>query len=247
MQVNFMTGCLGQHIFNIRWQYGAYRQLRENLRNNECLLHVYNFSENYSCKYSQEIQSVHFGGSHQQATLHTGVVYTAAEQSPVTFCSISPSRRHDPLAIWAHLDPVLDMVRERYPLINHLHVFSDGPATQYKQKGNFYLLSKEPFKKGFKDISWNFFEASHRKGAPDGDGGTLKRSADIIVRHGGDIPNAEAMFHKLRNMDTSVELFFFVGEGDVERKVQEMMDAPPLACQRNHENPPSPQFLSRDN
>ncbi|KAK0145756.1 hypothetical protein N1851_015330 [Merluccius polli] len=143
---------LASDIFNIRWQYGAYRQLRENLRNNECLLHV-DFSENYSCKYSQEIQSVHFGGSHQQATLHTGVLYTAAEQSPVTFCSISPSRRHDPPAIWAHLDPVLDMVRERYPLINRLHVFSDGPATQYKQKGNFYLISKEPFKKGFKDIS----------------------------------------------------------------------------------------------
>lgn len=207
-------------------QYEAYRQLRENLRKNECLLHV-DFSENYSCKYSQEIQAVHFGGSHQQATLHTGVLYTAADQSPATFCSISPSRRHDPPAIEAHLDPVLDMVRERYPLINHLHVFSDGPATQYKQKGNFYLLSKEPFKKWFKDISWNFFEASHGKGAPDGVGGTLERSADTIVCHGEDIPDAEAMFHKLRNMGTSVELFF-VAEEDVERKVKEMMDAPML-------------------
>lgn len=215
-----------RHVFNIRWQYRAYRQLRENLRNDECLLHV-DFSENYSCKYSQEVQAVHFGGSHQQATLHTGVLYTAAEQSPVTFCSISPSRRHDPPAIWAHLDPVLDMIRERYPLIKHLHVFSDGPATQYKQKGNFYLLSKEPFKKGFKNISWNFFEASHGKGAPDGIGATLKRSADTIVRHGGDIPNAEAMFHKLRGMGTSVELFF-VGEDDVERKVKEIIDGPTL-------------------
>lgn len=83
-----------RHIFNIRWQYGVYRQLRENLGNNEYLLHV-DFSENYSCKYAQEIQSVHFGGSHQQATLHTGVLYTAAEPSPVTFCSISPSQQHD--------------------------------------------------------------------------------------------------------------------------------------------------------
>lgn len=98
---------------------------------------------------------------------------------------------------------------------------------QYKQKGNFYLLSKEPFKKGFKDISWNFFEASHGKGDPDGVGTTLKRSADKIVRHGGDIPNAEAMFHKLRNLGTSVELFL-VREEDVERKVQEIMDAPLL-------------------
>ncbi|KAL3991641.1 mitochondrial fission process protein 1 [Sarotherodon galilaeus] len=118
-------------------------------------------------------------------------------------------------------------LEEEYPLIKHLHVFSDGPATQYKQKGNFYLLSKEPFKKGFKNISWNFFEASHGKGAPDGIGATLKRSTDTIVRHGGDIPNAEAMFHKLRDMGTSVELFF-VGEDDVERKVKEIIDGPTL-------------------
>lgn len=195
-----------RHVFNIRWQCRAYRQLRENLRNDECLLHV-DFSENYSCKYSHEVQAVHFGGSRQQATLHTGVLYTAAEQSPVTFCSISSSRRHDAPAIWAHLDPVLDMIRERYPLIKHLHVFSNGPATQYKQNGNFYLFSKEPFKKGFKNISWNFLKVSYGKGAPDGIGATLKMSADTIVRHGGDIPNAEAMFHKLRDMGTSVELF----------------------------------------
>jgi len=215
-----------RHIFNIRWQYGAYRQLRENLRSNECLIHV-DFSENYSCKYSKEIQSVHFGGSHQQATLHTGVLYTAAELSPVTFTTISPSRRHDPPAIWAHLDPVLDMVRERHPDINRLHVFSDGPATQYKQKGNFYLLSQEPFKKGFQAVSWNFFEASHGKGAPDGVGGTLKRSADRIVKHGEDIPNAETMFHELKKSGTSVELFL-VGEEEVEKKGQEMLDGPQL-------------------
>lgn len=134
------------------------------------------------------------------------------------------------------------MVRERYPLINHLHVFSNGPATQYKQKGNFYLLSKKPFKRGFKGISWNFFEASHGKGAPDGVGDTLKRSADTIVCHGGDIPNAEAMFHKLRNMG-------FVGEEDEKKKESTRNDecTNACACQRNHENPPSPQFLSRKN
>ncbi|XP_061598342.1 uncharacterized protein LOC133461445 [Cololabis saira] len=103
-----------RHVFNIKWQFNAYRELRTSLKNSECLVHI-DFSENYSCKYSQEIQSVHFGGSHQQASLHTGVLYTAGEQAPHTFCSISPSRRHDPVAIWAHLDPVLKVVRERHP------------------------------------------------------------------------------------------------------------------------------------
>ncbi|KAI4794712.1 hypothetical protein KUCAC02_031890 [Chaenocephalus aceratus] len=54
-----------RHIFNIRWQYNAYRNLRENLTAKDCLIHI-DFSENYTGKYSNEIQSVHFGGSHQQ-------------------------------------------------------------------------------------------------------------------------------------------------------------------------------------
>ena len=49
-----------------------------------------NFSENYSCGYSSEIQSVHFGASHNQATLHTGILYV--DQDTVSFCTISDSR-----------------------------------------------------------------------------------------------------------------------------------------------------------
>ncbi len=70
----------------------------------DCLIHV-DFSENYNCKFANKIQSVHFGGSHKQVSLHTGVLYIEG-QNPVPFCSVSPSRKHDPAAIWAHLNPV---------------------------------------------------------------------------------------------------------------------------------------------
>lgn len=50
--------------------------------------------------------------------------------------------------------------------------------TQYRQKGNFYLLSTEPYKFEFENVNWNYFEAGHGKGAPDGVGGALKRIAD---------------------------------------------------------------------
>ena len=63
-----------RHLYNIRKQYRVYLSVRENLKPNECLVHV-DFSENYNCSYSSEIQAVHFGGSHQQVTLHTGVFY----------------------------------------------------------------------------------------------------------------------------------------------------------------------------
>lgn len=151
-----------------------------------------------------EVQSFNFGDSHQQATLHTGVLYAGAQPSPVAFSSTFPSRRHDLPAIWAHLDPVLAMVKERDPEVKWLHFFSNGPASQYKQKGNFFLFSIEPFKRGFHDTSWNLFEASHGKGAPDGVGGTLKRSADSLVSLEEDIPDAEALFNELKCLESPV-------------------------------------------
>lgn len=38
--------------------------------------------------------------------------------------------------------------------------------------------------------TWNFHESGHGKGAPDGVGGTLKRTANRKVLHGRDIKDA---------------------------------------------------------
>lgn len=94
-------------------------------------------------------KAVDFRGSHKHATLHTGVFYIQAEPAPVTFCIISPSRRHDPLGIWAHLDPVRKMIQEEHPNVTCLHFLSDGPASQYKQKANFIFCPLYLSRKGF--------------------------------------------------------------------------------------------------
>lgn len=54
-----------RHLYNIKHQYSALRHLRENMNDNEVIVHI-DFSENYSCKYDKEIQSVHFGPSQTQ-------------------------------------------------------------------------------------------------------------------------------------------------------------------------------------
>ena len=90
------TPFLKKHIFNMRNQYRVYRNIHENLTPGMCLIHN-DFSENYCGKYASEIQSVHFGGSHQQMSLHTGVLSLKDEVIP--FCSISPNTQHDPPAI----------------------------------------------------------------------------------------------------------------------------------------------------
>lgn len=120
---------MGKHIYNIRHQYSALRALKENIGEDDIVLQI-DFAENHLCKYGNEIQAVHFGDSHQQASLHTGGV--------VSVCSISSSMRHDASAIWAHLNTVLPYLKELNPIATTLHVISDGPITQYIPRKTYF-------------------------------------------------------------------------------------------------------------
>lgn len=214
-----------RHLFNIKQQFRFYRELKKNMTNQECIIHI-DFSENFACKYASEIQTVHFASNQQQATLHTGVLYVGGVKDPVCFSTVSPSKEKCPAAIWAHLAPVLDLVKASHPNVSRVHFFSDGPCTQYRQKGNFYLFCTELQQWGFQSGTWNFFEASHGKGAPDGVGGLLKRTADRLVSHGADIPNAEVFFQTLLEQ-TSVKMFY-ISEDDVAEALKKMPDTLPV-------------------
>ncbi|KAJ8395847.1 hypothetical protein AAFF_G00027300 [Aldrovandia affinis] len=139
-------------------------------------------------------------------------------------CALAQSahrRRKARRAIWTHLSPILDLVKASYPNVTVVHFFSDGPCTQYRQKGNFYLFCTKLQQCGFQSGTWNFFEASHGKGAPDGVGGLLKRTADRLVSHGKDIPNAELFFNALVDAQTSVKLFY-ISEDNVDEATKNM-------------------------
>lgn len=195
-----------RHSFNIHQQHRHYRTLRQSMSDTECLIHV-DFSENYVCKLSNEIQSMHFGASKKQITLHTGVYYVGANSKATSFCSLSDSLQHGPEAVWAHLQPVLDSVQAN-EAIDTIHFFSDGPTTQYRQKANFYLFAENMAKRGIKVATWNFHEAGHGKGAPDGVGAAVKRLADQLVLQGNDIANVDAMYDSLREKtSTSIKIF----------------------------------------
>ena len=209
-----------KHIFNIKQQYAYCRELKKNMSADECLIHI-DFSENFTCRYGTEIQSVHFGSSHEQAVLHTGVLYVGQNQQPTCFTTISPSRNKAPPAIWAHLSPVLDDLQHTHPNISTVHFFSDGPCTQYRQKGNLFMFSTELAKRGLRAGFWNFFEAGHGKGAPDGVGATLKRTADRLISQGCDIPNAHTLYRVLEENNTAIKLYFIEDEA-IEKAVQGM-------------------------
>lgn len=209
-----------RHNFNISKQFAFIRALKAELSDNECIIHI-DFSENYACKWSSEIQAAQFGGSHQQAILHTGVLYTAPNATPTCFCTVTSSRQKGPAAIWEHLRPVLTYVKQKHPTVKVLHFLSDGPCSQYRQRGNFFLFCTELHKWGFTQGTWNYFEASHGKGAPDGVGGALKRQADGLVSKGHDITDARSLYSALIRAHTTIKLFY-VDEDDIEQAVQAM-------------------------
>lgn len=206
-----LTKCC-PHLYNISHQYIEIRQLKEKMSEEDILIHV-DFSENYACKYESEIQSVHFGASQRQISLHTGVLYTKGMTVP--FCSLSDCLKHSPTAIWGHLTPVLEYAKEKFKSAKNVFFLSDGPTTQYRNKQNFYLLSKIPFKMDFQSVNWNFTEAGHGKGAPDGIGAVVKREADRIVSHGKDVTGAERLRDMLEENGTKLTLFL-VTEEDIQ-------------------------------
>lgn len=215
-----------KHCYRISHQYNFIKNLKDRLTQEECILHI-DFSENYVCKYSQEAQSVHFGASQQQASLHTGVLYTASKDKStdgtaecMSFCSMSDNTRHDPAAIWAHLQPVLNMISEKYPEVHVVHFLSDGPTSQYRNRTNMYLFSQLSSFGPFECGTWNYSESGHGKGAADGIGGSLKRMADRLVAQGRDIATPKSLFDSL-NGQTKTNLFYITSE-DIS-KVEEVV------------------------
>lgn len=87
-----------KHIFNMKTQFKNFRQCVDDIRANEALILV-DFSENYNCKCTEEIQAHQFGGSRNQVTLHTVVVNVYDKDKKyeaLSFCTISSCNIHQP-------------------------------------------------------------------------------------------------------------------------------------------------------
>ncbi|XP_069109425.1 uncharacterized protein [Argopecten irradians] len=172
-----------RHEFNISHQFNEIKNLKDNLNENECIVHI-DFSENYACKMGEEVQGMHF-------------------------------------AIWAQLHPILDGLRNADDSINAVHFVSDGPTTQYRSRKNFYLFNHLIHKYGFQHATWNFTEAGHGKGAPDGIGGLIKRTADKAVSFSHDICDANDMFRELQNSNIAVQIYL-INDVDIENLSSEL-------------------------
>ena len=90
---------LAKHHYIWLHQAEQCRHLKDTISDTELVFHM-DFSENYGCKLHKEIQAFHFGGTRQQATIHTSVAYTS--EGVQCFATISDSLRHDERAVGTH-------------------------------------------------------------------------------------------------------------------------------------------------
>lgn len=124
--------------------------------------------------------------------------------------------RHDPSAICAHLNPVIDDLKRNVEGLHAVHFVSDGPVTQYRNKNMFQLwvihLARQL---GVHEMTWNYTEAGHGKGAPDGVGGSVKRLADTFVARSFDIPNLDKLISLLETINSNTK-FYVIDREEIE-------------------------------
>jgi len=209
------------HVYTILNQYAVLSAKKEKLQQHEVLIHI-DFSENWTIKHLSAVQSAHFGASLQQVTLHTGVAYFQNNQT-ISFCSITDNSNHGPTAVWSHLIPVLINIRQNFDQVDTLHIVSDGPTTQYRNRYNFYLASVIPSLLGFQKTWWNFSKDGHEKGPADGVGAAVERLADRCVLAGMDLPDASALYTALKPL-TTIQLFLV----DQFISLSDSLNIPPL-------------------
>ena len=208
------------HEYRIYHQFQEIRLLKDSLQEHECVLQC-DFSENYLGKAATEIQSMHFGASRPQMSLHTSHV-TFCDMKTKCFCTVSDDTRHSPAAIWSHLKPVLQEIKASG--IKVVHFVSDGPTPQYRNRVNFQLMSYLPFELfGFDHITWNLLEAAHGKGPADGIGAAVKNTADRKIAHGNDIMNAQQLMNAVANINVQM---FLVTSSDID-SVARIIDTMP--------------------
>lgn len=180
-----------KHLYGIYSYNKLKKELKDNLQENEVMIQI-DFSENYTMKYANEIQSTHF--AKKQLSIHTGVYYLQKGNSDLksnSFATVSENLDHQAHAVWAHMKPIVTTILENTH-IDTFHIYSDGPTSQYRNRTNvtLWILTLIKDFQQVKKSTWTFSEAGHGKGPMDGVGGYLKRTADSHVLMGNDVRTA---------------------------------------------------------
>lgn len=129
------------------------------------------FAENFKCISQNEIQSAYFN----QHTVSIVTVVLWVDRRTYSKVFVMDDRSHSKYCVYACLDLIMKDVKQKFPTVKIVKMFSDGCAGQFKNRWNLsnVVFAQELF--GL-DMTWDFFAPGHGKGAVDGIGGIVKRA-----------------------------------------------------------------------
>lgn len=132
------------------------------------------FAENYKCVFQDEGGNAHWNQS--QVSIFTAAMWTSAGMN--SFSVVSDDQDHSKRSIIPFVDRLFEELPEG---IETVHIWSDGPTSQFKNK---FIASALKFlqRKHEMKLHWSFFCALHGKGPVDGVGGSLKRQVWTEVK-----------------------------------------------------------------
>lgn len=199
------------HNFVAKKQSEYFKNRQTSLEEDEIII-ICDFAENYSFVVQDAIQSFHW--SNDQCTIHPFCMYYKDIDGNLKCKSvivIAESLKHDTVAVHLMQQKLINLIRSDFPTIKKLVFFSDGAASQYKNRKNFYNLCRFKGDYGY-DVEWHFFATSHGKSACDALGGAFKRDAvRASLQHPGEpfITSARNLFEWAQSKRLSKTSFIF--------------------------------------
>ena len=169
---------LHSHSFIASQQSKFFNESKSSLKPGKILVCA-DFSENYAFVLQDAAQSFHWNNA--QATLHPFVIYykesDSGELQHLNFVVISDCMNHDTIAVHLFQRKLISFLKHALSSFpTKIAYFSDGAASQYKNRKNFINLCSHQADFGV-PAEWHFSATSHGKGACYVLGGTVKRFA----------------------------------------------------------------------
>ena len=160
------------HVFIKRQQSNFFEYIKENADDGTVICQV-DYAENFTLREQDQIQSAYW--SNKQISLFTAYAWMGGSGGEgYSFGFIANSTKHDKYSVITCLEVLIQEIVDINPEVDRIIFFSDGAASQFKNKFIIQHLSTLADTSGL-DFSWNYFASSHGKGVVDSIGGTLKR------------------------------------------------------------------------
>lgn len=127
------------HVYIKRKQAAYVDGLKNKVDGEHVLLHV-DISENASLFNQNEIQTVHWNRG--QVTLCTAHAWIKADlETRESMVIISDELQHNKLGVYTFMAHFLSTLKQKYPSMTEINIFSDGASSQFKQRFLFSNLA----------------------------------------------------------------------------------------------------------